>query len=149
MLVSATADYSMLAHLRCAYGAEGAALDATVIDNCETAVFLNEWYAARYQFPVTTECANILHYRSERPFDLVCTHNFLSRFDPESRRRLVARWHALLRVGGVVVTTQRVQPDATEEHGRPSLDEARRAEPARRRRGPRVPRATRRHRSSS
>ena len=124
-LVSGTADYSMLAHLRCAYAVEGAVLDVTVIDRCETALALNRWYAARYGFRLTTAHTNILDYQSDQPFDLVCTHNFLSRFDPEARRRLVARWRALLRPGGVVVTTQRVQPHQTADRNRIDEDEAR------------------------
>jgi len=123
-LVSATADYSMLAHLRCAYVAESALLDATVIDRCETALSLNRWYASRYEFPVTTARTNILDYQSERRFDLVCTHNFLSRFDLDSRRRLVARWHALLRPDGIVLTTQRVQPNQAAAHNVIAEDEA-------------------------
>jgi SAM-dependent methyltransferase len=124
-LVSATADYSMLAHLSCAYAAEHAPLDVTVVDRCPTAVFLNRWYASRYGFPITAVTAGVLDYMADRTFDLVCTHNFLSSFDPESRARLVARWHALLRPGGVVVTTQRVQPDQTADRNVIDKDEAR------------------------
>ena len=115
VLVSATADYSMLAHLRCAYLAERAAFDPAVIDRCDTALFLNQWYAARYGFSLRSTRIEIQDYVPAEQFDLVCTHNFLSRFDPVSRKRVVARWHGLLRQGGMVVTTQRVQPDATAE----------------------------------
>ena len=115
VLVSATADYSMLAHLRCAYLAERAPFQPAVIDRCDTALFLNEWYAGRYGFPVHTTRVEIEDFAPEEQFDLVCTHNFLSRFDPVSRRRVVECWHGLLRQGGIVVTTQRVQPDATAE----------------------------------
>jgi SAM-dependent methyltransferase len=58
-----------------------------------------------------TKCCDVLEYAAERPFDLVCTHNFLGRFDPEARHRLAARWHALLKPGGVVVTTQQIKPN--------------------------------------
>jgi hypothetical protein len=77
VLVSATADYSMLAHLRSAYETENARLDAAVVDRCETSLFLNRWYAARYRLPLATECTSILDYESSRRFDLVCAHNFL------------------------------------------------------------------------
>jgi SAM-dependent methyltransferase len=108
VLVSATADYSMLAHLRSAY--EGSALEATVVDRCGTSVLLNRWYADRYGLALTAVCDDLLAYAESRPFDLVCTHNLLGRFDPDSRRRLIGRWNALLRPGGLVVTTQRVRP---------------------------------------
>ena len=110
-LVSASADYSMLAHLRHAY--EGTSLDATVLDRCETSLFLNRWYAARYQLSLTTVCSSVLDYVPEHPFDLVCTHNFLGLHDTLQRQQVVARWHSFLRPDGVVVTTQRVRPTST------------------------------------
>jgi SAM-dependent methyltransferase len=110
VLVSATADYSMLAHLSHAYAREGEPLSATVIDRCETSLFLNRWYADRYGVSLSTSRVDALEYATGEPFDMVCTHNLLARFDPESRRRLVARWHSLLRPGGLVVTTQRIRP---------------------------------------
>jgi SAM-dependent methyltransferase len=114
VLVSATADYSMLAHLNHAYTQEGEPLHATVIDRCETSLFLNRWYADRYGVSLSTSRADVLEYATDEPFDMVCTHNLLARFDPESRRRLVSRWHALLRPGGLVITTQRVRPNSDE-----------------------------------
>jgi SAM-dependent methyltransferase len=112
-LVSASADYSMLAHLKCAYA--GTSLDATVLDRCQTSLFLNRWYASRYQLSLTTVCASVLDYEPQHPFDLVCTHNFLGLHDGVQRQRVVARWHSFLRPGGVVVTTQRVRPTSSEE----------------------------------
>jgi SAM-dependent methyltransferase len=109
--MSATADYGMLAHLTYAYGQENKPLEATVVDRCETALLLNRWYADRYKIALTTACGDLLEYRADYPFDMVCTHNLLGRFDSESRRRLVAHWHTLLRSGGVVVTTQRIRPN--------------------------------------
>jgi SAM-dependent methyltransferase len=113
VLVSATADYAMLAHLTYAYGMEDRALEATVVDRCETSLLLNRWYAERYHIAITTECYDLVEYAARFPFDMVCTHNVLTFFDEESRRRLVDRWHALLRPGGVVVTAQRVHPNSS------------------------------------
>ena len=111
VLVSGSADYSMLAHVACGYKAEGCDLDATVVDLCDTSLFLNRWYAAEYGIRLTTLRASVLDEIIAPPFDVVCTHNFLSSFDAANRRRIVARWYALLRPGGVVVTTQRIQPE--------------------------------------
>jgi hypothetical protein len=108
--VSATADYSMLAHLKCAYDTEHRPLDVTVLDRCETPLLLNRWYADRYGVRLTTQCSDALSYDGNNPYDLICTHSFFGRVDPDSRRRLIGRWHRLLRSGGVVVTTQRVHP---------------------------------------
>jgi SAM-dependent methyltransferase len=101
----------MLAHLKCAYNEHNSALQTTLVDRCQTPLLLNRWYADRYGVALTTVADDVLEYAAERPFDLVCTHSFLGRFDGESRRRLVARWHALLRPGGLVVTTQRIRPN--------------------------------------
>jgi SAM-dependent methyltransferase len=111
VLVAGTADYSMLAHLSAAYSAEGVPLEATVVDRCPTALLLNRWYADRYEIALSTACVDALMYEADQPFDVVCTHNFLARFDEAARASLVAHWHALLQPGGIVVTTQRIRPD--------------------------------------
>ena len=121
-LVSCTADYSMLAHLKHAYDEAGASLDATVVDRCPTSIMLNRWYADRYGVPLATATADILGYEAERPFDVICTHSLLARFRGEGRRALVRRWHTLLRPGGIVITTQRIHPTSTSEH--PGYDAA-------------------------
>jgi SAM-dependent methyltransferase len=108
VLISGTADYAMLAHLREAYRSRP--LDVTMLDRCATSVAINQWYADRYGLAMTPVCGDALAIETDRPFDLVCTHNFVGRFDTEARQRLVNRWHTVLRPGGVVVTTQRVRP---------------------------------------
>jgi SAM-dependent methyltransferase len=108
VLISGSADYGMLAHLRQAYGARP--LDVTMLDRCAAPVAVNQWYAARYAMTMTPVCGDALAVQTDRLFDLVCTHNFVGRFDPASRQHLIDRWHAVLRPGGVVVTTQRVRP---------------------------------------
>ena len=123
VLVSGSADYGMLAHLAHAY--KGRPLDVTVVDLCPTTLHLNRWYADRFGFDLQTVQSNMLEFASERPFDLVCTHNFVGRFDLVARRRLVDRWHALLRPGGVVVTTQRIRPNGREAIARYTPDEIR------------------------
>jgi hypothetical protein len=125
VLVSATADYSMLAHLKSAYDQEGAALEVTVVDRCETSLMLNRWYADRYHVALGTASGDVLDYAPERPIDLICTHNFLGRFDTASRGRLIAHWHALLRPAGLVVTTQRIRPDTRHARSHYTAEEAR------------------------
>ena len=109
VLICGSADYGMLAHVKHAYGT--VPLDVTVLDQCPTSLYLNRWYADRFAFGIETVCASALEYSSERPFDVICTHNFVGRFDEGCRRQLFARWHELLRPGGIVVTTQRVRSD--------------------------------------
>jgi SAM-dependent methyltransferase len=122
-LVCGSADYGMLAHVKHAYG--NRRLDVTVLDVCPTSLYLNRWYADRFRFGVETVRAGALEYTSDEPFDLICTHNFVGRFDTPTRHRLFARWRALLRPGGIVVTTQRVRPEERDTRSSHTLEQAR------------------------
>jgi SAM-dependent methyltransferase len=113
VLISATCDYAMLAHLVYAYGREKAALDVTVVDRCETPLALCRWYAKLIGRRIETQAADIFRYRASAPFDLICTDSFLSRFPSGRRRALAARWRDLLRPGGKVITATRLEPDWT------------------------------------
>jgi SAM-dependent methyltransferase len=123
VLISGSADYGMLAHLRHAYADRP--LDVTVLDLCDTPLLLNRWYADRHGMTLAARRRDVLEPATDGLFDAVCTHNFLGRFHPDPRRRVVARWHALLRPGGVVVTTQRVEPRLAPESRQEADDRAR------------------------
>lgn len=112
VLVSGAIDYSMLAHVVWACRECGATADVTVVDVCDTPLFLNLWFARRVGVPVRTVRSNILAYESADPFDFVCTNAFLGQFSPRQRPELVARWHSLLAPGGRVVTVTPVRPGA-------------------------------------
>jgi SAM-dependent methyltransferase len=112
VLVAGTADYGMLAHLAAAYRSEGAPLEVTVVDRCATPLMLNRWYGERRSLPVETLQANLLDLPIGRAFDLVCTHSLFGRLTKEDRERVVGAWHAQLRPGGLVLTTQRIRPGA-------------------------------------
>ena len=66
VLVSGSADYAMLAHLWHAYA--GRPLDVTVVDLCPTALYLNEWYAGRLGFRLSTVHSDALEYMTNRPY---------------------------------------------------------------------------------
>jgi SAM-dependent methyltransferase len=114
LLIAGTADYGMLARVTRAYDDERRASEVTVLDRCETALLLNQWYAERVGRPIQVVCADALEFQRPQAFDLICTHNFLGRFDDRQRRRLISTWRALLRPGGIVVTTLRIRPGSTE-----------------------------------
>ena len=111
ILLSGSADYSLLAHVLYAYDLEKAAAKPTVVDLCKTPLYLCEWYGKRYSRSVNTVAANILDFDSIEPFDLVCTHAFMGYFTPEQRKNLLDKWYSLLRSGGRVITIQRIRPD--------------------------------------
>lgn len=110
VLVSGCADQSVLAHLLYAWRQEGREPEVVVVDLCQTPLALCAWYAERAGSKVETRRSDILDFVPDTPFDLVCTHSFLTRFPPEERHRLIAHWRACLRPGGAVVTVQRVRP---------------------------------------
>lgn len=124
VLVSGSADYGMLAHVVRAYEAAGAALDPTVVDRCETPTLLCQDYGKRTGVVVGTGVADILDYHAAGPFDVAVTHSFLSQFSAADRPRLIARWWALLRPGGTVVTTTRITPSAAAGGGRLAFSDA-------------------------
>jgi hypothetical protein len=115
VLISGAADYSMLALVLGAYGARDVRPEVTVVDRCETPLMLNRWFAQRAAFEITTRLCDILEYSEARPFDVLCTHSFLSEFPRDYWPRLLAKWRELLRPGGSAVTINRVRPGSGPE----------------------------------
>ena len=113
VLIPASADYAMLAYVAEAYRLAGSTLRATVVDLCRTPLMLNRWYADRFGIDCTTHCCNALEFTDAEPFDMIVTHNFLGRFEPEDRLCLLRSWYRLLRPGGRLVTTQRIRTHQT------------------------------------
>jgi len=112
VLISGTADYSMLARLLPAFREHGAHPAITVVDRCETALMLNRWYAAREGLEIATERSDLLAYTAEAAYDVVCTHSFIGQFDPQRRAQLFASWQRLLRPGGLLLTINRLRAQA-------------------------------------
>jgi hypothetical protein len=100
VLVSGTADYSMLAHI--AHGARkgGGNPSFHVVDQCATTLRMNEWYGAQHHLNVTTFRSDILAFRPEYRYDLICTHAFLGFHAFANRPILFRRWSEWLTPGG-------------------------------------------------
>lgn len=114
ILISGTADAGMLARIAACRDATPDSLDITVLDCCPTPLALCRQYAELADLPIRTVQADILSYIEEgAPYDLICTHSFLTFFDAAHRLQLVRQWHALLKPSGAVITAQRVRPDET------------------------------------
>ena len=114
VLITGAADYAMMAIVLRAYRDNGADLDLTVLDRCETPLFLNNWYAERVSQPVELSACDILDYESPRLFDVICAHSFVNQFPPAKRSELIAKWRQLLRPGGKLVMINRIWPAAEE-----------------------------------
>jgi SAM-dependent methyltransferase len=118
VLVSGTADYTLLAHILYAYKQESKDVNVTVVDLCETALASNRWYAERNGLKIETIQADILNYAKPDCFDVICTHSFLGWFSPVQQSKLINNWHKLLRSGGKVITTRRLRSgDPDKPHG--------------------------------
>jgi SAM-dependent methyltransferase len=124
VLVSGAADYSMFAHVLAAFRARGIEPDVTVIDKCDTPIYLNRWYAERMSCTITTHRRTVLEFSASPGFDLICTHSFFGQFSREQRPGLIAAWRRLLRPGGVVVTANPLRPSGPEEPNRFTPDQA-------------------------
>ena len=110
VLISGAADYSMLALVQGAYRESDMRPDITIVDRCETPLMLNRWFAERAASGITMRHSDILDYSETQPFDVVCTHSFLSEFPRDRWPVLLAKWRDLLRPGGIAVTINRVRP---------------------------------------
>ena len=117
IMISGCADYSLLAHVLFAYRAEEVEPIITVLDLCETPLFINQWYAKRHQTSISTIARSITDYQNDSFFDVITTDNFMHQFRPGERARILDRWRELLCSGGRIVTAQSVQID--EEHREP------------------------------
>jgi hypothetical protein len=111
VLISGTADYSMLAHVLAAF--RGREPRITVADRCDTPLRLNQWYAARLACEIRTRRCDILELADDDPYDVVCTHSFLGQFSPLRRVELLGKWRQLLCPGGLAITVNRIRPSAS------------------------------------
>jgi hypothetical protein len=73
---------------------------------------------------VTTVVSDILKFDSVEPFDLIVTDAFLTRFPPEMRSQIVGKLGLLLRPGGKVVTTVRIETGLGAEYAVATPDQA-------------------------
>lgn len=114
ILVCGTADAGMLARVAaCVENFNDFTI--TVLDRCEAPLQLNLLFAEQSGFEIQTVCGDILNATEfGEPFDLICTHSFITFFSSEDRIKLVSKWHSLLKRGGAVVTAQRVRPNETD-----------------------------------
>jgi 2-polyprenyl-3-methyl-5-hydroxy-6-metoxy-1,4-benzoquinol methylase len=107
VLISACADYGMLATLHEAIEAVGAHPQITVYDICRTPLMACEWYAARHGLSITCVCDNIITSPNMPlgAFDLIVTDEFLTVLKHDYKPQIAKRWKELLKPGGTIVTT--------------------------------------------
>jgi methyltransferase family protein len=117
VLISACADYGMLATLHAAVVAAGAKPDIVVCDICTTPLSSCRWYAERHQVKLTCICENLFTTPAlvKKSFDLIVTDEFLTVLPKDHKYQAIDRWKELLKPGGTVVTTAMVGGETTPE----------------------------------
>lgn len=127
VLISAAADYGMLATLHDAIRATGAAPRIVLYDICRTPIRACQWYAERHGLSIECVCANLLTCDiPPASFDLIVTDEFLTVIKSEDKGQIVKRWRELLKPGGSLVTTAMMGGPTTPELRRGYAERARR-----------------------
>lgn len=107
VLISAAADWGMLAQLHEAIELAGAHPKIFLYDICKTPLIASEWYAERHGFTIECVRDNIITSQ-DMPlgaFDLIVTDEFLTVLKSEYKPQIAQRWKELLKPGGTLVTT--------------------------------------------
>ncbi len=107
VLISACADYGMLATLHEAIKTANANPTINIYDICATPLTSCEWYAKRFGLKIKCVVDNIITSPSMPlgTFDLIVTDEFLTVLKKEYKPMITERWLKLLAPGGSVVTT--------------------------------------------
>jgi 2-polyprenyl-3-methyl-5-hydroxy-6-metoxy-1,4-benzoquinol methylase len=117
VLISACADYGMLAMLHEVIETAGSNPRITIYDICRTPLLACEWYATRHGLEITCVCDNIITSTRMplKAYDLIVTDEFLTVLKDEYKPLIVKRWQELLKPGGTVVTTAMIGGPTTAE----------------------------------
>jgi hypothetical protein len=114
VLISAAADYGMLATLHEAIQIADAQPNIVVYDICKTPLRSCQWYADRHGFSISIKCGNIITGNiPEAPFDLIVTDEFLTVLKAPYKPAIAERWRELLKPGGSVVTVAMIGGETT------------------------------------
>ncbi len=111
VLISGTADYSMLAYVMNAAKRKNVNAEITVVDLCETPLFACRWYANKLGQKVNALRTNIFDLNAKDEFSMICADAFLTRFKGEQLSQVLNKWYEMLKFGGIAVTTIRVHDE--------------------------------------
>lgn len=114
VLIAGTADHAMLHMLLEAFEAANARPQVTVVDQCATAVKLNQWYADQVQADVTCVKADLRQIDLTDRFDLITTHSVFSFMTLADVTHALCRWKRLLVEGGALELVQAIRPHMLE-----------------------------------
>jgi hypothetical protein len=126
VLISAAADYGMLATLHQAMELTGNFPKVLIYDICKTPLRACQWYADRHNISIETRRENLLTgLIPEAPFDLIVTDEFFTVLKTEYKPLISKKWKELLKPGGSVVTVAMMGGATTPELRRRYAERAR------------------------
>lgn len=110
ILISGTADYSLLAIVIEVSKRLKIEPDITVIDICPAPLKICQWYAEKKDISITTSVFDVLENYSqiEQSYDVVITDAFLTRFKSEDKLKILNYWNNCIVNKGIIVTTARI-----------------------------------------
>lgn len=117
VLISAAADWGMLAQLHDAMQAVDVKPKITLYDICKTPLTATRWYADLHEVKLDCLRDNIITSGSIPlgVYDLIVTDEFLTVLKDEYKPLITARWMDLLSPGGSVVTTAMIGGPTTQD----------------------------------
>ena len=118
ILISGSADYSLLHLILYAISDIDVTAEIDVVDLCNTPLNICKWYTKKIIKPdkpsniqISEYQSNITMFRVEKKYDVICTDAFLTRFSSSTTRSVVETWGRLLAPTGWIITTVRIHPE--------------------------------------
>ncbi len=114
ILISGTADYSLLAYFYHSLSISKKNADIFVLDTCQTPLKMCKWYADKQGFNINVIHNNVLNLSSlDNKYDMICSDAFLTRFSKEDANKVVKNWYDVLNENGMIITTVRIRDNNT------------------------------------
>ncbi len=111
VLIAGTADHAMLHMLLSAFRAQGGEPEVSIVDQCQTTLALNEWYAGQVGARITTYHGDLrLIDEISDVYDIVTTHSIFSFIAPENLEEIFHSLKNKLNAGGKLICAQGLHP---------------------------------------
>jgi len=118
ILISGTADFSMLDILVDSFSDYDKEIEIDILDKCLTPLKICDWYCKEVldssfsdKIKVNLYQTDLFVYSSEKKYDIICTDAFLTRFSQETAAVVIKKWKSLLKQDGIIITTVRIHSE--------------------------------------
>lgn len=110
ILISGTADYTIIAFIIEISKKLKVSPKITVIDICSAPLKICEWYCKKEGFKIKTKKFDILNEEVtlKNTYDIIISDAFLTRFEDNEKKLVLNFWKNVLKKRGVIITTVRV-----------------------------------------